>query len=228
MSTAPLLLALLAAQDLQRPVTRVPATPQWPEDSGEVSGAMKLHADPRWTFSLRSLPGVDVERARLDLALAYQVTPRFSVGIDWAPEANDVGVNARWLAVPETDTRPGLVVGTGPDRLGTPSGRAVYALLSKDLEDATGLAIAPFVGLAYGDHDEEVDVVGGVVIRWNELEYSTHLWDGHGLQNVYEFEVGDTGAIGALLADVDGAYEFGLTFRMDLAMPWERSPAQAP
>ena len=218
----PLLLALLAAQDLQRPVARVPATPQWPEYADELSGAMDVDPDRRWTFSLRSLPGIDVDRARLGLSLAYQVTPTLSAGIDWAPEANDVGVNARWLAVPETDTWPGLVVGTGPDRLGTPSGRAVYALVSKDLEDATGLAIAPFVGLSYGDHDEEVDVIGGVVIRWNESEVSTHLWDGHGLQNVYEHRIADTGAIGLLLAEVDGAYDFGVTFTMDFRMPWER------
>ena len=40
------------------------------------------------------------------------------------------------------EDRPAVILGTSTDRIGTPSGRAIYATASKDLEHLTGLPIA--------------------------------------------------------------------------------------
>ena len=111
------------------------------------------------------MPGIDVDRARWRTTLAYQVTPTLSAGLEYNPIAEDVGLIANWLALPETEDAPALIVGTSSDRIGTPERRAVYATLSKDLEGWTNLPIAPYLGLSYSGYDEEVDVIGRASCR---------------------------------------------------------------
>lgn len=170
---------------------------------------------------MRAVPGIDVDRAQWRTTLAYQVTPTISAGVEYNPLANDVGLIANWLALPETEDAPALIFGTSSDRIGTPSGRAVYGTLSKDLEDWTGLPMAPYVGLSYGDHDEEVDVIGGVMVRWSEDWSSTHIWDGHNLHHLLETTLANRHTIGLLVVEQDGAYDVGLTYSIGFSMPWE-------
>ena len=170
---------------------------------------------------MRFVPGIDVDRAKWRTTLAYQFAPTFSAGVEYNPLADDVVLLANWLALPETEDAPALIVGTSSDRIGTPSKRAVYATLSKDLEGWTDLPIAPYVGLSYGAYDEEVDVIGGLVVRWNEDWSSTHLWDGHNLHHLVERAFGDQ-TLGLLVVEQDGAYDVGLTWSLNFAMPWER------
>jgi hypothetical protein len=47
------------------------------------------------------------------------------------------------LAIPETDRRPALILGTSSDRIGTPDGQSFYATFSKNLKRETELPIAP-------------------------------------------------------------------------------------
>ncbi|MBK7875145.1 MAG: hypothetical protein IPJ77_05260 [Planctomycetes bacterium] len=167
------------------------------------------------------MPGIDVDRARWRTTLAYQVTPTLSAGLEYNPIAEDVGLIANWLALPETDDAPALIVGTSSDRIGTPERRAVYATLSKDLEGWTNLPIAPYLGLSYSGYDEEVDVIGGVMVRWSEEWSSTHIWDGHNLHHLLETTFEERHTVGLLVVELDGAYDVGLTYSINFAMPWE-------
>jgi hypothetical protein len=162
-------------------------------------------------FSARWIPGVAVDRAELRTTLAYQFTPRFSAGIEYNPLANDIGPIANFLAVPEEGDYPALILGTSSDRIGTTHGRAVYATLSKDLEAWTELPAAPYVGLSYGTFDDELEVIGGLYIRWTEDFSSTHSWDGHNLHHLLELSVNERMTAGVVVVDIDGAYDVGVT-----------------
>ncbi|MBI5364659.1 MAG: hypothetical protein HZA53_15895 [Planctomycetes bacterium] len=168
------------------------------------------------------MPGIDVDRARWRTTLAYQITPTLSAGIEYNPLADDVGLIANWLALPETDDAPALIFGTSSDRIGTPERRAVYGTLSKDLEAWTMLPIAPYLGLAYSGYDEEVNVIGGLVVRWSADWSSTHIWDGHNLHHLLETTIGERHNVGLLVVEQDGAYDVGLTYSISFSMPWEK------
>ena len=71
-----------------------------------------------------------------------------------------MGLLVNWRAVEETASRPMLMLGTSSDRIGTPSGRAYYATLAKDLERHVGLPVAPYVGAAWGEFDAWIAAQG--------------------------------------------------------------------
>jgi hypothetical protein len=165
-----------------------------------------------WVLGARWIPGIDADRARLRTTLSYRFTPTFSAGIELNPLAPDVGPIANWIAVPETDDRPALILGTSSDRIGTPHGRAVYATLSKDLEAWTGLPIAPYAGVSYGTFDDEAVAIGGLAINWSQRVSTTHLWDGHNLHHIIETSIGESQLIGIVVAHVEGEYDVGLSY----------------
>jgi len=163
---------------------------------------------------VRWIPGVDVDRAKLRTTLAYRFVPTFTAGVEYNPIADDVGPIANWLVMPETKDRPALILGTSSDRIGTPHGRAVYATFSKDLEDCTGLPVAPYAGAAYGSFDEEVVAIGGLAIHWSRRLTTTHLWDGHNLHHIAETPIGEHQTLGLVLVDIDGEYDLGVTYSL--------------
>jgi hypothetical protein len=73
-----------------------------------------------------------------------------------------------WLAMTETAQRPALMFGASTDRLGTPSGRAYYATLSKNLRPLLRLPIAPYAGAAYGTYDARLRPIGGLNVSVTE------------------------------------------------------------
>ena len=74
-------------------------------------------------LSVRSIPNIPVERARLRSTLVYRITPRLQAGLEWNPLAEDVGPIANWRVWDEDAARPALILGTSSDRIGTDHGR---------------------------------------------------------------------------------------------------------
>jgi hypothetical protein len=131
----------------------------------------------KWTYGVRFITNT-IDRARWRNTLTYQVTPRFSVGVEYNPLAGKVAPLANFVAIKETAKRPSLILGTSSDRIGTPSGQSFYATLSKSLERETNLPIAPYVGIAYGTYENRFRVIGGLNIYFGERWSSTVLFDG--------------------------------------------------
>jgi len=150
----------------------------------------------------------------LRTTLTYRFLPRFTAGIEYNPLADDVGPIANWLAVTETENRPAVMLGTSSDRIGTPHGRAFYATASKDLEDSTGLPIAPYAGVSYGTFDDEAVGIGGLVIRWQERWFSTHMWDGHNLHHLLETTLDHGQTVGLIVVHLDGEYDVGVSYTL--------------
>ena len=144
------------------------------------------------------------------MTCTYAVNERLSIGAEWNPLDDDFGPLANWRVFDETSKRPALILGTSSARIGTESGRAYFATLSKDLEQWTGLPVAPYAGTAYDGGDKEWKAVGGLHVRWAEGWSSTHLYDGENLHHLVDrvFEGGHQ--VGVLLAEQDGEYYAGL------------------
>ena len=68
---------------------------------------------------------------------------------------------------------PALIVGTSSDRIGTPHGRSFYAAINKDLTEAVGLPVAPYVGYSYGHYEGRGRVIGGVRVAFTDRSSSS-------------------------------------------------------
>lgn len=98
--------------------------------------------------------------------------------MEYNPRVGRASPLANLLAIREARNRPALVVGTSSDRIGTPSGQAFYATLSKNLKRETGLPISPYGGVAYGTYEGEVRAIGGLNVGFSESVTSLLIFDG--------------------------------------------------
>jgi hypothetical protein len=131
----------------------------------------------KWTYGVRLIAN-QIDRAKWRNTLTYRFHPRVTVGIEYNPLAKKVSPLANVVAITETDARPALILGTSSDRIGTPSGQSFYATFSKSLKRATGLPVAPYVGVAYGTYEDRARIIGGLNITLSDRWSSTILFDG--------------------------------------------------
>ena len=131
----------------------------------------------RWTYGVRVIAN-QIDRARWRNTLTYRFHPRFTAGVEYNPLAGKVSPLANFVALTETHRRPALILGTSSDRIGTPSGQSFYATFSKNLRHATGLPIAPYVGVTYGTFEDRLRAIGGLNLNLNERWSATILFDG--------------------------------------------------
>ncbi len=79
--------------------------------------------------------------------------------MEYNPSAEEVSPIATWFLLTESERRPAVFLGTSTDRIGTPSGQAVYATAAKSLGNWSA---APYVTLYYSGWEEELKVPFGV------------------------------------------------------------------
>lgn len=167
--------------------------------------------EKRWNFAARYLPGIPVDRAELRLTATYKVKPGLFVGVEYNPLGDDIGPLVNWRLMDETHIRPMFMIGTSSDRIGTPSGRAYYATFAKDLNGWIGLPIAPYLGTAYGEYDDQFELIGGLGIRWTDTIMSTSTWDGHNLHHMLDYYWNTDYRFGVVLAQQDEDYYAGIS-----------------
>ena len=141
-----------------------------------MSGAEDGSAD-KWTFGVRVLSN-QIPRASVRATLTYRLHPRLSLGVEYNPRADDVGLLANLVAVTETKHRPALILGTSSDRIGTPSGRSVYATASKNLSEHVKLPVAAYAGLAYSSYEDRFLPLAGLTVSWTERLSTLVIFDG--------------------------------------------------
>ena len=155
--------------------------------------------DPRkWTFSTRVIAGDIIDRARWRTVMLYQAFPRLTLGVEYNPLANDVNPLVNFVAMKESEYLPGIILGTSSDRIGTASGTAFFVTASKDLEELTGLPIAPYVGASYGTFDDELVPIGGLNVRVGDHFSARAVFDGKKVHPMFSWAV--------------DRHEFGLLF----------------
>lgn len=138
-----------------------------------VRGAASI-AQHRWTYTTRVIPGIDVERAQWRNTLMYRVNDDVQVGLEYNPLGEDLGVLANWRLVRESEGTPAVIIGTSSDRIGTPSGRAYYVTVSKEVADGFGL----YVGAMYSEFDDRILVPAGASYRFNDNWSFLFAYDG--------------------------------------------------
>jgi hypothetical protein len=119
-----------------------------------------------------------VPRASIRTTLTYRAAPTLSLGLEYNPRAEDLGLIANWVAMTETGRRPAMIIGTSSDRIGTPSGRSYYVTGSKSIEDLTRLPVAPYVGVAYGEYEDRFRAIGGANIALSSWLTGMVIFDG--------------------------------------------------
>jgi hypothetical protein len=199
-------------------VSRVPLAPVSPGLGAALRGSTSFLRPERFEFDLRLVEGIDAERSRIGLVATYALTERLTVGIEASPKKGEVGPLALYRVQDETADRPAVVVGTSSDRIGTPKGRAFWITASKSLERQIDFPLAPYVGLAWGDFEDEFEVLAGVRIDWSRGISTTSLWDGENLHHQLEFEWESGWRVGVLAIedDEDGRTRFGLSLGASL------------
>ena len=163
-----------------------------------MSGAANEEAE-KWTFGIRALSN-QIPRASLRTTLTYRIHPRLSLGVEYNPRADDVGLLANFVAMTETEKRPALIFGTSSDRIGTPSGRSLYATVSKNLSGAVKLPIAAYVGVAYGTYEDRFLPIAGLTLNWRENLSSLVIFDGVKVHPTLTYTLGKRHVFTFLLA----------------------------
>lgn len=83
-----------------------------------------------------------------------------------------------------------MIFGTSSDRIGTDRGQSYYGTLSKSLQPWLGLPVAPYVGAAFRDADDEWTEIAGLNYALFDQRLSvTHLWDGENLHTTLDVPV---------------------------------------
>jgi hypothetical protein len=185
-----------------------------------VSGAEQTD-DYKWTLGVRYIQG-QIDRATLRTTITYRPVPRLSLGIEYNPLASDVNPLVNWLAVKETERRPALILGTSSDRIGTPSGQAYYATVSKNLKRWTKLPIAPYVGAAYGTFNEKIRAIAGGNIAFTEHVSSLLIYDGVNFHPTVSWSQGRH-VLTLLLVELKSP---GLAYTISFDPPSRSTPAQ--
>lgn len=109
--------------------------------------------------------------------MSYQLVKNLRVGADIRPLTGDVSLLANWRALPETATRPALILGTSHDEFGDTASQSYYGTLSKHLFSHNEFNFSAYAGATYIEKLDDLRPVGGAVIsrgKWS----STIMYSG--------------------------------------------------
>jgi len=132
----------------------------------------------RWTYGVRVLAN-QIDRATWRNTLVYRFTPDFQAGVEYNPLDNDVGPLANWRIVRETARQPTVTLGTSSDRIGTPDGRAYFALVAKHVRVSDRVGVSPYAGVMWSEFDERFRAPFGASIELGDHWTVTPMFDGH-------------------------------------------------
>jgi hypothetical protein len=106
----------------------------------------------------------------------------FSLGVDYRPLTENIGPVGSAKLWNEGDWYPSVVLGTGPDQFNGVDSQAYFATASKSIKLGQGFSIAPFVGVGYIQELDDINLIGGVVLRKGNFSsqvfnngYATHF-----------------------------------------------------
>lgn len=155
-------------------------------------------AQGRFIYSLRFIPE-EIDRAKLRTTLLYLFSDRIRAGIEWNPLAEDASLLVNVHVLREARNRPAVILGLSSDRIGTPSGKSIFATVSYDLKPLTGLSIAPYLGAARGTFEDKTRAIAGLNVRFSSSISALAIFDGVHLHEVFSFEHGRHGLSAVLV-----------------------------
>jgi hypothetical protein len=118
---------------------------------------------------------LDLDRARWRTTVAYRPHPRFQLGIEWNPAADEVAPIATWFVLTEEARRPAVYLGVSTDRIGSPEGTLSYsATAAKNL----GRRFGVYGSLMYSEWDRDIVFPFGATIDLGAGFSARPLYDG--------------------------------------------------
>lgn len=119
---------------------------------------------------------VDLPRPRYRFTGTYRFTPRLQAGLEYNPNAGEVGFIGNYMIAHETPSRPMINLGTSSDRIGTPPGpHAYYITFAKGFEN---LRIAPYLSINYSEYDQQINFPFGLNLSLARQLDSMYMMDG--------------------------------------------------
>jgi hypothetical protein len=164
--------------------------------------------DTRWTFSGRFVD-TELERPRWRSTLSYSVNPRLQVGIEYNPDAGELGPLLTWFLLTEADCRPALFLGTSSDRIGSPEGTQSYYLTAAKHHPAW--PVSAYASLSYSEWDGGLNFPFGAHVELGRGFSLQPMYDGqrsHLLLN-YSRERYGVSLIWAWLEEVGISFNMG-------------------
>ena len=147
------------------------------------------------------------------MTFTYRVIPRLSLGVEYNPKVGEVGPLMNLVAVTETKFRPAVLFGISSDRIGTPNGTAYFGTVSKNLEDQLHWPVSPYIGVAYGTYEDDLDVIGGVYAGLGAGFSTTVLYDGRELHPTLAYRFLDRHVVTLLwVATQDVGLSYSIAF----------------
>ena len=131
--------------------------------------------------------------------LIYRWKPRIHFGVEYNPKVGEVHPLLTLIPVTETKNRPAIIVGYSSDRIGTPKGDSFYLTASTDIENWTGLPIAPYAGVVFGTFEHRFRAIGGMNIRLRKNLSSLIQFDGVKVHPTLSYAFDDTHGVTFLM-----------------------------
>src|SRR5260370_31223895 len=142
-----------------------------------------LERHPVFTHGVRYIPTTSSE-SRLRAFMITSVTPKFAVGFQFDPrrmfheKRGRVNVIIDWLAVSESGSRPAIIIGTGADRLSTPTAQTFHLMINKTLIPLGRVSTSCHVGLSWSKRDGRILGIAGMNFGFSQHLSSRMIFDG--------------------------------------------------
>jgi len=175
-----------------------------------VSGA-GIDSQHRWTLGVRLLTN-QVPRAAVRTTLTYRFHSRLQMGIEYNPRVGEFAPLANLLVLTESKRRPAVMLGTSTDRIGTPSGQAFFATVSKNLRRETGLPLSPYVGASFGTFDHRLRPIGGLTMFLNKRFSILATYNGVNVHPLLNFTHGQHTLSLIMVKGRDPGMSYSITF----------------
>lgn len=103
---------------------------------------------------------IDLPRPRYRFTATYRFTPRLQAGLEYNPNAGEVGIIGNYILATESEKSPMINLGTSSDRIGTPPGpHAYYVTFARSIPS---LKLGPYVSINYSEFEQRLNFPFGV------------------------------------------------------------------
>lgn len=128
-----------------------------------------------WTLTQRYADTVEL-RPRWRTNLAYRLTSRLQVGLEYNAQVSEAVPTANWVMLTASASRPMVSLGTSSDRIGSREGTHMhYLTIAKSIPH---LPIAPYVSLNYSETDHAFNLPFGANIALHPQWDLLPMYDG--------------------------------------------------
>jgi len=94
------------------------------------------------------------------MTATYRFTPRLQAGLEYNPNAPEIGLIGNYIIATESEKSPMINFGWSSDRIGTPPGpHAYYITFAKSIPE---WKLGPYISINYSEHDQRINVPFGI------------------------------------------------------------------